>query len=53
MGAFLCIMCAIDEHPVSQSLTYAASAMILLIWGFVITENLKTKPLHPETAPLK
>ena len=53
MGAFLCIMCAIDEHPVAQSLTYAASAMILLIWGFVITENLKTKPLHPVAAPEK
>ena len=47
MGAVICIMCAIDDNSLAQSLTYAATAMTLLIWGFVITENLKTKPLHP------
>lgn len=47
LGAFLCVMCAIDEHHVSQSIAYAATAMILLIWGFVVTENLRTKPLYP------
>ncbi len=47
MGAFLCVMSAIDEHTAAQSLAYAAIAMLLLIWGFVVAENFKTKPLRP------
>ena len=46
-GAFLCIMSSIDDHTMFQSLAYAAVAMLLLIWGFVVTENLKTKPIEP------
>lgn len=49
LGAFLCVMSAIDEIGIAQSLAYATVAAQLLIWGFVLTENLKTKPLFPET----
>lgn len=47
LGAFLCIMSAIDENGLAQSITFGAVAAQLLIWSFVITENLKTKPLGP------
>lgn len=50
LGAFLCVMSAIDEVGIAQSLAYAAVAAQLMIWGFVLVENLKTKPLFPETA---
>ena len=55
-AAFLCIMSAIDgssltkELDVSklaQSVAYGALAVQFLIWAFVATENLKTKPLTP------
>ena len=48
-GAFLCIMCAIDQNSLAQSATYAGVGMQLLIWAFVVVEDLKTKPLTPET----
>ena len=44
-GAFLCVMSAIDQGSMADSVTYAGVAMQLLIWGFVAVENLKTKPL--------
>lgn len=47
-GAVLCVMSAIDQNGLAQSLAFAAMAMQLLIWAFVITENLRTKPLAPE-----
>lgn len=47
LGAFLCVMSAIDDNGLAQSLVFAAMAMQLLIWSFVVTENLKTKPLAP------
>lgn len=47
MAALLCVMSAIDENGAAQSLTYGALAAQFFIWGFVITENLKTKPLYP------
>ena len=49
LGAFLCVMCAIDEGSMAQSVMYAAMAMQLLIWGFVVVENLKTKPLTAQS----
>ncbi len=50
-GAFLCVMSAIDQGSMADSVTYAAVAMQLLIWGFVAVENLKTKPLDMSQAP--
>ena len=47
-GAFLCIMSAIDDNGAAQSAAFAAMAVQLLIWAFVVTENLRTKPLTPE-----
>lgn len=49
LGAVLCIMSAIDENGIAQSVTLSAMAAQLLIWSFVVTENLKTKPLVPES----
>lgn len=45
-GAFLCIMSAIDEHTLAESICYAAVSLLLLMWGFVLVENLK-KSDHP------
>ena len=47
-SAFLCIMSAIDQNGLAQSMAFGAMAAQMLIWGFVVTENLKTKPLVPE-----
>ncbi len=57
LAAFMCLMTAIDGSTLSgeeidlgslaQSAAYLAMAMQFLIWGFVFTENLKTKPLTP------
>lgn len=49
LGAMLCIMGAIDDNGVSQSITLGAMAAQLLIWSFVVSENLRTKPLVPGT----
>lgn len=48
LGAFLCIMSAIDENGIAQSVLFAALAAQFFIWAFVTVENLKTKPLFPE-----
>lgn len=40
-GAFLCIVSAIDEHTLAESVSYAAVALLLLMWGFVLVENFK------------
>ena len=50
-GAFLCVMSAIDEGVMADSVTYAGMAMQLFIWGFVAVENLHTKPLEPGRGP--
>lgn len=40
-GAFLCVMSAIDNHTLAESISYAATALMLFYWGFVLTENLQ------------
>ena len=40
-GAFLCIISAIDEHTLAESICYASVALLLLMWGFVLVENLQ------------
>ena len=49
LGAMLCIMCAIDDNGIAQSVALGAMAFQLLIWAFVVSENLRTKPLTPES----
>lgn len=51
LGAMLCIMCAIDDNGMAQSVALGAMAFQLLIWAFVISENLRTKPLTPGSGP--
>ncbi len=51
LGAFMCIMSAIDQGPMADSVTYAAMAIQFLIWGFTAVENLETKPLEPVAGP--
>lgn len=46
-GAFLCTMCSIDEHSLGQSLMYVAMALLFIIQGFTVTENLKEKSAAP------
>ena len=45
-AGFLCVMSAIDEHTLAESICYAASALMLFMWGFVLVLNLK-KPDRP------
>lgn len=40
-GAFLCVVSAIDEHTLADSVCYAASALMLFVWGSVLVSNLK------------
>lgn len=47
LGAFLCVMCAIDDNGLGQSIAFAAMALQLLLWGFNIAGNLKTKSPEP------
>lgn len=52
LGAFLCILSAIDEHSGGENLCYAAVALLLLLRAYVITANLRYKdePLAGEPA---
>lgn len=45
-GGFLCIMCVIDEHSLADSVTMASAALLLLMFGFLITQNLR-QPQRP------
>lgn len=47
-AAFLCIMSAIDNSTLAESITYAGMATQLLIWGFVPVENLRTRAFNAE-----
>lgn len=40
-AGFLCVMSAIDEHTLAESICYAATALMLFMWGFVLVSNLK------------
>ena len=40
-GAFLCVMSAIDEHTLADSVCYAGSALMLFMWGSVLVSNLR------------
>lgn len=40
-GGFLCVMCVIDEHSLAESVTMASVALLLMMWGFLLTQNLK------------
>ena len=50
LGAFLCIVSAIDDHPMAENLCFAATALILLTWSYLIVANLKPKNLPLEEA---
>ncbi len=40
-GAFLCVMAAVDEHSFADSILYAGSAILLFVWGYTLTFNLR------------
>lgn len=50
-AAFLCIMSAIDNSPLAESLTFAAVAVQFLLWGYVPVENWRTRALGEEEQP--
>ena len=39
LGTFLCIMSAVDEHTIGESICYAAVGLQLLAWGYTLTVN--------------
>lgn len=49
-GAFLCVVSAVDEHPLADSLGYVASALLLFVWGFMLTVNLRRSGEAPAPA---
>lgn len=46
LGAFLCVMSAIDDRPAAEGFCFAAVALVLLIWSYSILANLR-----PEKEP--
>jgi hypothetical protein len=50
IGAFLCIMSAVDEHTMAESVCYAAVALQLLLWGYALILNLRRGD-EPEEEP--
>ena len=44
LGAFLCIMSAVDEHTLGESVCYGAAAVQLLAWGYALVSNLRREP---------
>ncbi|MCD7750083.1 MAG: hypothetical protein LUH42_08550, partial [Oscillospiraceae bacterium] len=43
LGAFLGVMSAIDDMPMAEALRFAAVALLLFLWGFVIAGNFPKK----------
>ena len=41
MGAFLCVMSAVDEHTLAESIAYIAAALLLFTWGHVLVANMR------------
>lgn len=39
LGAFLCVMAAGDDHPMAESICFAAVAAAQLLWGFLVVSN--------------
>ena len=48
LGAFLCIMSAIDDHTGADNLCFASVALLLLIWSYTIVANLGPGPQETE-----
>jgi fumarate reductase subunit D len=48
LGAFLCVMSAMDEHTLADGIILVAQALLLLTWGYVIVENFQPKTQKPE-----
>ncbi len=41
LGAFLCVTTCIDDHTIGETLCLVAVALMLLIWSFTITSNIR------------
>lgn len=41
IGAFLCIMSAVDEHTMAESVCYGAVALQLMVWGYALVMNMR------------
>ncbi len=42
LGMSLCMVCVIDEHIAADALAYGGVALLLGVWGFVLTANLQS-----------
>lgn len=51
LGAYFCIVSAVDEHPLCESITFVAAAIQLMAWGYHIVRNLQ--PAGTLTSPEK
>ena len=49
IGAFLCVMSAVDEHTLAESVCYGAVAVQLLLWGYALIKNMRRNGPPEET----
>lgn len=47
LGAFLCVMSAVDEHTLAESILYAAMALLQFAWGYALVMNLRRREEEP------
>ena len=50
IGAFLCVMSAVDEHTMAESVCYGAVAVQLMVWGYALILNMRRSG-EPEDEP--
>jgi hypothetical protein len=53
VGAFLCVMGAMDDHTTADSIALVAQAVLLFTWGYVMTANLQVKKDKPQGEKLE
>ena len=41
IGAFLCVMSAVDDHTMAESVCYGAVAVQLMLWGYALVMNMR------------
>lgn len=51
MAAFLCVVSAVDEHPLAETISYIAAAAQFFAWGYRLVWNLKPAGMLTSPAP--
>ncbi len=50
LGGFLCVMSAVDEHSLAESLCFVGAAFQLFVWDYALVKNLRRPedPIPPQ-----